>query len=47
MYNLVPHNIRNKVIMLQDIHINSPDGRLGKHPLRRRWEGYMEKFQYN
>jgi hypothetical protein len=47
MYNIVPHNIRNDAIMLQDFHINSPYGRLGKHPPQGRWEGYVEKFQYN
>ncbi len=47
MYNIVPHNIRNEAIMLQDFHINSPYGRLDKHPPQGRWEGYVEKFQYN
>jgi hypothetical protein len=42
MYNIVQHNIRNEAIMLQDFHINSPDGRLGKHPPQGRWEGYVE-----
>jgi hypothetical protein len=47
MYNIVQNHIRNEAIMLQDFHRNSPDGRLGKHPLQGRWEGYMETFQYN
>jgi hypothetical protein len=47
MYNIPQHNLRNEALMLRDFHINSPYGRLGKHPPQGRWEGYVENFQYN
>jgi hypothetical protein len=47
MDNIVQHHIRNKAMMLHDCQRNSADGRVGKHPPQRRWEGYVETFQYN
>jgi hypothetical protein len=46
-YNILPHTLWNVALMLQNFHINSPYGRLGEHPPQGRWEGYVEKFQYN
>jgi hypothetical protein len=47
MYNILQHNLRNEALTLQDFHINSPYGRLGKHPPQGRWEGDVENFQYH
>jgi hypothetical protein len=46
-YNILPHNLGNAALMLQNFHINSHYGRLGEHPPRGRWEDYVENFQYN